>query len=112
MKTIFEKWPLEIPAGGTVTIDLPKAFHLHDSLFMLVHNALNKSLKLTLLAEDGSNTSQLFLLHSFPSILVFAEGENNKGYTRVSFTSFDDFSGSLTYRVKNPQVMMASYRNR
>src|SRR5829696_2930339 len=111
MKTIFDKWPLEIRAGGTVTIDLPQTFGLADSLFMLVHNALHQNLTVTLTANDGREITQVFSLHSFPSILVFKQTTQEEEYTKASFTSFNDFAGSITYRIKNPAMMMASYRS-
>ena len=112
MKTIFDKWPLRIEAGKTITLELPQPFLIDDSLFLLVHNSLNSSLKLSLEAENGAELSQVFSLHSFPSILVFGEGSSAlaEGYTRVAITSFDDFEGKMTYRVKNPAAIMAAHR--
>jgi len=116
MKTILDKIPILIKAGQTHTILLPEAFCIKHSLFMIVHNASNEKLKVTISDSDGHTLSQDFAMQSFPSIIVFDEcsGQesllNDIHFTSVSFTPFHDFEGMLTYRVKNPVNVIATYR--
>ena len=117
MKTIFEKIPLKINAGETVTLPLPQPFSIRDSMFLLVHNSFGEKLKLTLSNANGNSTSKNVTLHSFPTIIVFSEFANQDQketreteYFSVSFTSFQNFEGSLTFRVDNPERIIRSYQ--
>ena len=117
MKTIFDKIPLKIAAGQTVTLPLPKAFSIKDSMFLLVHNFFDQTLRLTLSNADGNEISKDVKLHSFPTIVVFSEfgsqrskAVNEVEYFSISFASFQDFEGSLTFRVDNPEHIIASFQ--
>jgi hypothetical protein len=114
MKTIFDKVPLLVNAGETVSFSLPAPFHLQDSLFLLAHHSLGQVLTVTLTSNDGDSVSQNFTLESYPAILAFSKGAegvfNKDGYHQVSFTSFHEVEGSLTYRVKNPERVMTTFR--
>jgi hypothetical protein len=114
MKTIFDKLPLTIRAGATVSLSLAEPFRRSDSLFLLVHHAVGQVLTLTLTKEGGDTFRESFTLDSFPAILVFsdetAQPHGEDRYDQVCFTSFDDFEGSLTYRVRNPERVIAAYR--
>jgi hypothetical protein len=118
MKTIFEKIPLKIAAGQTVSLPLPQPFSIGDSLFLLVHNSFEEKLNLTLSNANGSSISKAVTLHSFPTIIVFSEfandvrnASNETEYFSVSFTCFEDFEGSLTFRVGNPEYVIRTYQN-
>ncbi|NTS43917.1 hypothetical protein HRG84_23760 [Flavisolibacter sp. BT320] len=115
MKTIFDKVPLLINAGETISLSLQEPFCPKNALFLLVHHAIGQFLTLTLQNESGDTVSETFTLHSFPAILVFSQGaghhNGDKTYNQVSFTSFHAFEGRLTYRIKNPERVMATYRN-
>lgn len=116
MKTVLDKIPLKIGAGQTVTLPLTQPFSIRDSMFLLVHNSFDQTLRLTL-SNAGNSISKDVKLHSFPSIIVFSEfgSQVNKAvheteYFSVSFASFQDFEGSLTFRVNNPEHIIASYQ--
>lgn len=117
MKTIIDRIPLLFKAGQTVTVTLPEAFRLSDSLFLIIHNADGENLKVDLSNANGNSVTHYFLLQSFPAILVFpecAEKEslflNQAEFHTASFTAYRDFEGSLTCRIKNPERVLASYR--
>ena len=118
MKTIFDKRPLLIKAGETTTFDLPEPYRTSDSLFLLVHNAFSEKLTVSLSNGNGEQVSKAFTLASFPAVIVFTASRQTEddratdiANTTVSFSSFHDFEGSLTYRVRNPASVIAAYQD-
>lgn len=118
MKTIFEKIPLTLKNGETVTLTLPEPFRISDSLFLIVHNAVGEKLKLTFANAEGDNVSHYFLLESFPAVLVFPEYTdaeqvflNDKAFTVATFTAYRDFEIQTSCRTKNPAKVIASHRD-
>ncbi|GAA4748928.1 hypothetical protein [Flavisolibacter ginsenosidimutans] len=112
MKTVFDKLPLSVPEGKSVTVSLPEPFRTIDCLFLLVHNSLGQVLTLTLTKEGAAPLTQSFKLTAFPAILVFPsqKGQEQQDYNSVTITSFQELDGSLTFRSKNPAHIINAYR--
>lgn len=111
MKTILEKVTIQIPAGQTVSIQLPEPFRIKDSLFLLAHNMLSETVQVTISNAEGNSISQNVTLNSFPTFVVFPhKAAQDSEYVTASFTSFKDFEGNLTFRIKNPPHIVDSFR--
>lgn len=112
MKTVFDKLPLQVPEGKSITLLLPEPFHTRDCLFLLVHNSLGEVVTMTLEKDGVKPLAQSFKLMAFPAILVFppVKGQEGQPYDRVTITSFQELGGSLTFRSKNPPHIIAAYQ--